>query len=247
MNFSINAINRKPQTKDTIDRSKLGRLIIELNSYARKFGVHIEYQVDFEDFRNVVDALPDKGMPTPIFDVGYSDIGPNNGFWIKGTDNANQVVHVQAIRFDDLTGTNLAFHWQEHPELYRTRGLGIDVGKSNFVTAPASHEITGPVCYHGELWLDKCFRGLGGLHLASRLANFAMLIALARFNPNFIYCLMVPKVVRSGRSVRFGYLHMHPHGIRWHIPERVEPYDEYLVWITAQELAGIMDSPQGVC
>jgi len=198
---------------------------------------------NFHEFLQTVDAITDKGEPTPIFDVRHSDIGPANGFWLRGLDEDGNVMHVQAVRFDDLEDTSLSDHWKRDPMLYCTQGLGIDIENSEYDVAPAANEISGAVCYHGELWVEKSYRKI---RLSSKLANLAMLMALGRFNPDYLYCLIVPKVIRTGLSVRNGYLHMHPQGIRWNIPEHSTPYDEYLVWMTGDELTDLMSRPQEV-
>ena len=226
-----------------MDRLTISRQIIELTGQVKNEGIHIEYQINFGYLREVVASIPDKRVVSAMFDVKKSDIGSENGFWIKGTDQSGRVVHVQAIRFDDLTGTTLARHWDVHRSLYQPPEMKLDLGKTIFASAPAAHEITGLVCYHGELWIHK---GLRRKHLASRLANIAMLIALTRFRPDYIYCLITPKVVRTGLSVRNGYLHLHPHGIRWHLPQDQCPFDEYLVWMSGTELALLTDRPQSI-
>jgi len=226
---------------------KFGPEILELLKEVQHFDgrkITIQYMSNFDDLLKTVEEIDDKDGLTPIFDVRYSDIGPENGFWLRGIDEDGKVMHVQAIRFDNLEDNNLAQHWKNDPVLYCTQGLGIDVEKSLYDTAPAASEIKGAVCYHGELWVEKSYRRI---RLGSKLANLAMLMALARYNPEYIYCLIVPKVIRTGLSVRNGYLHMHPQGIRWHIPEKNDPYDEYLVWMTGQELANLMCRPQEVC
>ena len=243
----MNAIMQVLKMDETINRPTISRevlnLLAEIQGDERRH-IHIEYQTDFEHLLRTVSGLADKEELTPIFNVEDSDIGPENGFWIQGTNDADEVVHIQAVRFDDLSGTTLASHWRASPELYCTRGYGIDVSRSEFYSAPASREISGAVCYHGELWLEQSY---SRPRLASKLANLAMLLALVRFRPDYIYCLVVPKNVRTGISIRTGYLHMHPQGIRWHIPSQDRPYDEYLVWLTGEELSQIMDRPPEVC
>ena len=244
MNAIIQALNLDETVSSSTISQEIFSLMEEVQNHEGRH-IRIEYLTDFQQLLRTVAGLADKGELTPIFNVEDSDIGPENGFWIQGTDDAGEIVHLQAVRFDDLSGTTLASHWHANPELYCTRGHGIDVFRSDFYSAPASLEITGPVCYHGELWLKQSYRVLR--RLTSKLANLAMLLALARFRPDYIYCLIVPKVMRTAFSVRTGYLHMHPQGIRWHIPNQDRPYDEYLVWMTGEELSQLMDRPPEVC
>lgn len=243
----MNAITKIDNSMATRSVPKFGPEIFDLFNEVQYFEdrkITIQYLTDFDDFLATTEAIEGKGDLTPIFDVRFSDISPENGFWLKGVDENGKVMHVQAIRFDNLEDKSLSEHWKSDPQLYCTQGLGIDLERSQYDVAPAASVITGAVCYHGELWVEKSYRRI---RLASKLANLAMLMALARFNPDYIYCLIVPKVIRTGLSVRNGYLHMHPQGIRWHIPGKSDPYDEYLVWMTGSELVDLMSRPQVVC
>lgn len=237
------AASRTRPTEEALDRLTLSRQIIDLAQHAEGTGVHLAYQVDFDHFRETIDAIPEKKDLSAMFDVELCDISAETGFWIKGTDDGGRTVHVQSVRFDDLTGTTLARHWEENRILYQPPGLDLDLRRSSFTSAPAAHQITGCVCYHGELWIHADFRGK---HLASRLANIAMLMALTRFRPDYIYCLIMPDVVRTGLSLRNGYLHHHPKGIRWQPANSNESIDEYLVWMDGAELAELMERPLSV-
>jgi len=243
----MNAITKLSSSTANVSYPKFGPEVFSLLQEVQNFDgrrITIQYITNFDDFLKTVDAIDDKGELTPIFDVRHSDIGPDNGFWLRGLDEDGNVMHVQAVRFNDLEDTSLSDHWKRDPMLYCTQGLGIDIDASAYDMAPAANEISGAVCYHGELWVEKSYRRI---KLGSKLANLAMIMALGRFNPDYLYCLIVPKVIRTGLSVRNGYLHMHPQGIRWNIPESSTPYDEYLVWMTGDELTDLMSRPQEVC
>jgi len=218
-------------------KTYLGRNILKLSAEISAFGVRPVYETDFDSFRETMIALPDRGSLTGIFDPSKCTIGPNNGFWIRGVNDAGNTVHAQAMRYDDLDNSTLADQWQQNADLFSPAGLDVNIEKSSFDTAPASHKITGGVCYHGDFWMDRSARKFG---LAPILAQFAMLLALIRFDPDYIYGLVVPKNIKKGWAAQQGYLHSHPWAPRWHIEKDGEDssdqYDDYLVWITGQEL-----------
>lgn len=201
-------------------------------------GLRIRFREDFDALRRLTEDNPDRDELSPMFDPRYCDISGETGFWIEGLCPSGDIAHVQAVRFDDLGDSSLCEFWAEHKPLFRPPGVAVDLGKSQFDAAPASHMISGRTCYHGELWIREDYRGL---HLASKLANLAMLLAAIRFQPDYLYCLIPPKTVRTGLSVRNGYLHLHPHGIRWSLDDDAEIYDEYLVWMNGRELGGLME------
>jgi len=222
-----------------IDKSELGLRLFELTSYAENNGARLEFLTDFDDYRNFVEAYSHAGAVTAIVDNRISKIGPENGFWVKATDTNGKVIHTQAVRYDYLAGTTLSQHWLTDPSMYAPSWLDIDIKKCDFDTAPITHEITGAVCYHADFWLDKEYRNL---ELASLLSNFALLLALTRFAPDYMYGFIVPGLVRKGWSVRAGYLHVHPWAPRWRIREDASLHDEYIVWVTGQELASLWTS-----
>lgn len=242
MNAIMHALNPSTIGTKKATVNEIITLIRDIQN--RSPGLHIEFEQDFRQFLSVIEENPDRKELSPMFDPRYCDISADNGFWIKGVNEDGDIVHLQAVRYNDLSQTTLAEHWQQNSPLYRPPGIQPDINKTVFDRAPAAHMISGKVCYHGELWMRKDFRGL---HLASRLANLAMLLASARFSPDYMYCLISPDVIRTGLSVRHGYLHMHPHGIQWHVKSEDVVHNEYLVWMNGEELDQLMSRPPEVC
>ncbi len=217
----------------------LGQRVIKINRYVKEHGIHLKYLTDFENYRAVVEAHNEVSAVTAVLDTRVSDIGPENGFWILATDEMGEVIHVQAVRSDDLTGSTLSRHWLSDPMVYAPAWLDIDINRCDFDTAPITHEITGTVCYHADFWLHKKHRNM---ELASLFSNYAMVLALTKFRPDYFYGLMSPKLVKLGWVARAGYLHMHPRAPRWYILKDGTYYDEYLVWVTGPELADLWAS-----
>jgi len=226
-------------SSNEVCKSELGLRIYELTGYVKNSGATLELLTDFEDYRNFVEAYSDAGAVTAIVDSRITTIGPENGFWVKATNKNGKIIHTQAVRFDDLTGTTLSRHWQSDPVMYAPAWLDIDINKCDFDTASITHEITGAVCYHADFWLDKEYRNM---ELASLLSNFALLMALIRFSPDYMYGFIVPGLVKRGWAARSGYLHIHPWAPRWHIRKDAILHDEYIVWVTGQELAELWGS-----
>jgi len=219
----------------------INNVLVDINAEIAACGVVLKLHTDFNRFRDVVAKTPDREAVTSLFDPDLSDIGPDNGFWIEGVDAEGQVVHLQALRMDDLQGVSLASHWQDKPEWYAPPGADVDLPKTNFNTASASHEISGTVCYHGDFWIHKKCRKF---RLAGKLSVFAMLLAAAKFDPDFIYCFIVPKHVRQGLAAVYGYLHIHPFAPQWHFRGSNQTYDDYLVWISGDEIKELWISGQ---
>jgi len=217
----------------------IDHVLIDINAEVAECGVSLKLHTDFNRFRDVVAGIPDRGEITSLFNPDKSNIGPDNGFWIEGTDAEGQVVHVQAVRVDDLGAQSIASHWQQYPGLYAPPGVDIDLDKTVFNIPRVSQEISGRVCYHGDLWMHKSCRKF---RLSPSLSKFAMMLAFVRFQPDYIYGFIVPKHVRQGLAAVHGYLHIHPWAPQWHIRGSNEMYDDYLVWVSGEELRELWGS-----
>lgn len=218
------------------EHARLSRKLSDLEVAMSTFDVRVECLTNFQDFRDTARQIPHRKEITAVYDIRQCDIGPNNGFWIKASDEHGQLVHIQAMRFDDLNETSLSQHWLESPSMFAPAGYQVVLEKCNFDTAPASHRINGKVCYHGDFWLDASYRKLD---LAPLLSKYSTLQALLKFEPDYIYGLVPPTLIERGWAARQGYLHMHPWAPRWYIEGQKEFYDDYLVWITGPELLSL--------
>jgi hypothetical protein len=219
----------------------IGRELRYISSSVAECGVTLKLHTDFKLFKEVASKIPDRGSITALFDPDKSSIGPHNGFWIEGTDESGQIVHLQAVKMNDFQDISLASHWRANPHLYAPAGDDVVLQKSNFNTAEIAHEMSGRICYHGELWIHKSCRKF---RLSPILSKFAMMLAFAKFSPDYIYCFIVPKHIKQGLAAVHGYLHIHPWGPQWYIRGSGELHDDYLVWITAQELRELWTTGQ---
>ena len=93
--------------REHMDTLTLSRYIAGLDETARRAGIEIELRTDFGHLMELCEGLPDKPVPTAMFDPMKADIGGHNGFWLKGCDTNGVPVHVQAARVYDMNGTNL--------------------------------------------------------------------------------------------------------------------------------------------
>jgi len=243
----------------------LAKTILSTEKKVYDKGMTLSLETDFHEFTRISPTLPNRSEVTPIFNPNLSIINEHNGFWIKGVNAEGEITHLQAVRMERLENISLSQHLQQSRHLYCTPNIGLDPDASKFDEAPFAHAITGTVCYHGELWMSPSHGGLRSKGLASPLAQMTMAITMLKWAPDYMFCLTVPRIMRTGFSVRNGYLHMHPKGIRWRLGshdhtsmtpaighnskrnslpvnenkrdnEQKEYFDEWLSWIDYQEL-----------
>lgn len=204
-------------------------------------GIRLELCNDFELLAAINPHL-DKLPLTPQFDPTVSDIGPVNGFWIKGVDNRGEVVYTHAVRHDDLGTGSLANFFSSLKAFYADPAKTADADERCVVEAPAAYTISGRLCYQGELWVKKS-SGFRGHDLAHTALQVTHAITLARWNPDYIYATINPGIAEKGVLARYGYTHGQPKGIHWTIPRTGEVLDEWLIWIPRRDLIDIVERP----
>lgn len=203
------------------------------NAYAS--GIQITLQNDFHALKDIGEGL-EKLPLTPNFDPTVSDIGPINGFWMKGVDVAGDVVFTQAARMYDCTSTTLALLHQTLKAFYTDPERHAEDGETCACEAPATHFISGNVCYHGELWLSPKYRGHG---LTLSLSKLLMALALQRWEPDYLFGMAQPGICTKGVGARYGYRNMQPHGMIWHVPSS-GTLDEWIIWNDLDDLRKVV-------
>ena len=201
-------------------------------------GIQITLQDDFDHLRQVNDRL-DKLPLTPNFDPRRTAIGPVNGLWMKGVDLSGEVVLTQAARFYDLRDTTLALLHQSLHAFYDDPATQAEEGETCRCDAPATHFITGRVCYHGELWLERRYRSKG---LTKALSRLLMALVLLRWQPDYLFGMAQPGICRRGVGARYGYRNMQPHGMIWSVPS-TGTLDEWIIWNSRDDLEAAVMRP----
>lgn len=208
---------------------------------AQHQGITLELLSDFDRLRQVVAETEGRAPLTPIFDNTVSDVSGENAFWILGRCPRGSVVHVQAVRKDDLGEENLAEHLERRGGLFLSPHIPATPEGSNYHACRYMREMAGTVCYHGEVWLSPSgnVRGRG---LAITLPRIAVAVALMRWAPDYIYGLVHPDLVMKGIPARYGYNHFHPHGVRWRRTDGAGTLDEYITWMTGDDMRDLVEA-----
>ncbi len=215
--------------------------IDDLVGQAAGQGVTIEVCDDFQELQETVDAIEDRAPLTPIFDWRYSDIGADNGFWIKGTDSGGDVVHVQAARIDTLSEKPLSDYLREKAPLFLSPHIPADIEHSTFDSCSWARESRGSVCYHGEIWIAPKggFRARGLVRILPRIVPP---IAYQKWRPDYFYGMISSRLVQRGLGAQYGYSHFHPLGIRWKLRDQDGTFDEYIAWMTPDDMSALMQA-----
>ena len=209
-------------------------------------GIRVELGDDFSRYRAYRTAQTDRGDMYPMFDVAKSYIDETNGFWVCGFNQEDELIHTQAVCLLDLHNITLERHLDIHKQKYITPNTTPDPDLTFFKGPDSLKKITGRVCYQGEFWLPG--RGLGGPRsqgttpLLSRLL-FEMMYR--SFEPDFVFALVPKQLAARGAHLRYGYNHCEPG--RWVGPDQQVTDEDYLIWMSAEDLSNTLDAePQSL-
>jgi len=221
---------------DTINYLDLARYVGDLERQVNEAGIQLELRTDFGYFIRTCENLAGKPPPNGMFNPLHHEINPENAFWVKGVNESGETVHVQAIRMDDMSGTNLTRELESQKAFYSHPEVSAETGEKCVSIAPITEKITDKVCYHGEMWLRGGEDGFRGKSLPALLSRLTHAIALSKWQPDFIYGFAYDTLIKNGVMVNYGYWHMQPRAVEWTIPSRNLILDMWLVWLTKSDL-----------
>jgi hypothetical protein len=219
-----------------IDRAQIDAFIAGIREIAGYRGMRLSVEDDFDAFVRVSRGAPGRAPVTPMFDPDCSDVGGGRAFWIKGENDAGEVVHLQAARVDDL-GDMPLIDWLEGLwAFYADPRSSAQAQEVCFCAAPMAMLISGRVAYHGEVWLRDGPGGFRGHGLGGVLPRMAIAVALKRWQPDFMYGIAWPKIVDKGMARFYGYRHFQPHGAMWNWQRQPAVLHGHLIWLTQQDM-----------
>lgn len=217
---------------DSLTILELSKCIWALDDLAKKSGLRIATGDNFDEYVRITSRLPGKPPTTPHFRPDCSALPPGKAFWIVGRDREGSIAHVQAMRLDDISHTNLAEHLRSLKGCYDDPDLKAGPSSSCSCSAPTADTIKGLVAYHGDMWLREDFRGRD---LTSFVGRLALGLAWAKWSPDLIYALVAGWIIEKGVVDRYGYQHRE-YGSILRLPALGISHDDWLVWLTRDEL-----------
>ncbi len=205
---------------------------------AETFGMKLEVSTDFEHLQWVVSNNDDKTPLYPMFNTSSSFISPANGFWVKGTDDTGEVVHVQGLRLLDLGENTLLEHLREHRYKYVVQGDFTVPDEKLFAASPAANRISGKTVYHGQIWLKGGENGSRGQGISALLPRYALAMSLLQWSPDYIFGYVDPKLGCRGVLAQYGYYHFEPE--RWWTPDGTRSHEHWMCWAARDDVSHMM-------
>lgn len=219
-----------------IDYLQVSRYITDIDAFARSQGISLAIKNDFEELCYLSKRLPGKPVPFAPFHPEYTDVGAENAFWIEGRNGGGEVVHVQAVRCDDLSDTTLAHRIHALLEPYATEEVLETSNDLDFCQSPMARKISGKVCYHGEIWLRGGSNGYRGKGLSSILPRMILGLALAKWAPDFIWGFGHAWLVERGIPQKYGYHNVEARGAYMETSKLSRPINSWIMWLAQADL-----------
>ena len=191
------------------DPLKTVNAISDILKAAEAQGFNFSISNDFSELSRQRKHLRNSDV-SPMFDAGVCRTLGERGFWMAVTDAKGAIVGLQAFRLDDAD-PNLAewvLGWMMG--LYARRREMIVPRGMLPPQHSLSHLISGPVVYHGELWVDKHSKGCFPL-----FPRAGMLLALVKWQPEAIWALTGQSMATRGHMIRMGYGHLEQSFLTW--------------------------------
>ena len=191
---------------------------------------------DFSEYRVYRKSLAGRSHIYPMFDIASSFVDEASGLWICGFNEAEELIHTQAVRLLHLPCESLGHHLNVHRHKYITPNSTPDPDLTFYSGPDALKTITGRVCYHGEFWLSA--RGLGGPRSQGATAMLSRMLfemTHAKWSPDYIVGLVPKQLAVRGAHMRYGYRHCEAG--RWIGPDQQVTDEDFLVWMDARDLS----------
>ena len=180
----------------------LSRFVLQGDRAVREMGIHLRIRHDFDELAYVNKRAVATGSWFPLvsmFDPDYSDLRPENSYWLSGESEHGEIV---------LTGAFRVFYWPDST-LADEAGHYFCDRRGNphecLVTAPAAQAISGVVFWGGSLWIRPDHRRQ---HLSELVGRLGRAFATARWPIDHMMCLVRTFLADKGIANGYGYKHL---------------------------------------
>lgn len=179
----------------------LSRFILEGDKAARRNGLLLRVRHDFDELVYLnAHHLPDGHWFRLVntFNPRYTDLSPENSFWVSGENEQGEIVATHAGR---------VFYWPDTNLKEQAYGMfyGAETGHKCRVTAPAAKLISGVVLSSGAVWVHPDYRGNQFSHLFARIGKA---YACARWPLDWAVAYISRILVDKGLAVGVGHKHL---------------------------------------
>jgi hypothetical protein len=183
----------------------LSRFVLEGDQAVRDIGMRLRVRHDFADLVQINRQLVAEKLWYPLinmFDPEYTELSPEDSFWLSGEDDRGNIIMTWAARVFYWPDTTLA----DHVGVMLCDKTGLPrPAKMTGEVAQGLQEISGVVFWGGSLWIHPDFRHR---RLSPLIGRIGRAFAVSRWPLDWVMCLVERKTVKAGLAAGYGYRHM---------------------------------------
>ena len=177
-------------------------------------------------------------LPSPMHDHEVCVFGHERAFWMYLTDDAGQMVGLQAYRYDEIDTSLADWCVTYMVGVYMRRQELMVPSHSKPPEGSASERLTGKLVYHGEIWIDKQIKNR---KVFEQFVKLGLVLALIKWQPDAIWGLATTQMANHGHFTRVGYTILERGFLRWQwSTDSIGPM-EYLVAVEKQSLEAMVE------
>jgi hypothetical protein len=201
------------------------RAAVMLEDELRGLKLQAHVSSDMQAFDEIKQSV--RNYPVaPMHHFATGVFNRERAFWMSLTDEAGDVVGLQAFRYDEID-THLA-------DWCVTYMIGVYMRQQELMVpsfskppeGSVSERLTGKLVYHGEIWISKNIKSRKVFEIFVRLG---LVLAVIKWRPDAIWGLASAQMAGHGHFTRVGYTILERGFLRWQwASEGIDPV-EYLV------------------
>ncbi len=212
----------------------------------RLFAAHnltLRVGYDFDQYKDLLrSARPDHTIGAP-FDPERHDFDDASAFWIAATDPDGTVMHTQALKLIDATGSTLASYLKANFTDFPPPSIPLDLNQSNYQAGPGAQRMTGRLAYHGEFWISDDTGRYRGSGLSTVLARYGFWMATQHWNPDHVFAFILNAVHYKGLAARTGWMHTDPAALQWHPADGRPPIETVMAYLHRDDIDYLLTLP----
>jgi hypothetical protein len=183
----------------------LSKFVLQGDRTVREMGIRLRLRHDFDELVHINKQETARGTWFPLinmFHPDYTDLRPENSFWLSGEDENGNVVLTWAARVYYWPNSSLA----DNAGLFLCDKIDRPYPhRASPEATLAMRSIDGIVFWGGSLWIHPDFRHNRLSPIVGRLGRA---FAVSRWPVDWIMCFVQPAIVQSGVAAGYGYRHM---------------------------------------
>jgi hypothetical protein len=201
------------------------RAAILLEEELKSLKLQAHLSSDMQAFDEAKQSVRDSAA-APMHHYATGVFDRERAFWMHLTDEAGDVVGLQAFRYDEID-THLADWCLNYM-------IGVYMRRQEMLVPSFPHppqgsvaeRLTGKLVYHGEIWISKSIKSRKVFEIFVRLG---LILAVIKWRPDAIWGLASAQMAGHGHFTRVGYTILERGFLRWQwATEGIDPV-EYLV------------------